>query len=91
VSLLTRRWTAPGAELQWCDMVAFEIVTFAVAAVGAGACATSYFRPSRVLSELGQTGDTWFDHQEDADVSQRPADDAVDEPISFRPLRPRLH
>jgi hypothetical protein len=71
-------------------MVAFEIITLGVSAVGAGACATSYFRPKQVLSELGHTGVMWFDHQEDRDVSQRPADDAVDEPISFRPLRSRL-
>lgn len=71
-------------------MVAFEIITLAVAAVGAGACATSYFRPKQVLSELGHTGAMWFDHQEDQDVSQRPADDAVDAPISFKPLRARL-
>ena len=71
-------------------MAAFEIITFAVAAAGAGACATAYFRPLKVLSELGHTGDMWFDHQEDHDVSELPADDAVDEPISFRPLRPRF-
>jgi hypothetical protein len=70
-------------------MVAFEIITIAVAAVGAGACATTYFRPNSALSELGKTGATWFDHQEDQDVSLRPADDAVDEPIRFKPLRAR--
>ena len=71
-------------------MSAFEIITLAATAIGVGVSATSYFRPKNVLSELGHTGAVWFDHEEDHDISQLPADDAVEEPIRFRPLRARM-
>jgi hypothetical protein len=70
-------------------MSTFEIVTFAVTFLGIALCFTRYFSPNRALAELGHQGTVWFDHQEDAEIADRPADDAVDSPIPHRPLRAR--
>jgi hypothetical protein len=70
-------------------MSTFEIVTFAVTFLSIALCFTRYFRPGRVLADLGQQGSVWFDHQEDRGIDERPVDDAVDSPIPHRPLRAR--
>jgi hypothetical protein len=70
-------------------MVAFEIITIGIAAAGLGACALPYFRPMRAASELGRQGQTWFDHADEQEIAERPAEDAVDGQIRFRPLRSR--
>jgi hypothetical protein len=71
-------------------MVAFEIITIAVGVAGSALCATSAFRTNNTLGELGQRGSIWFDHADDHALADLPADDAVDAPITFRPLRSRL-
>lgn len=71
-------------------MIAFEMVTIAVAVAGGALCASSAFMPRRTLGELGRQGGLWFDHAEDHDMAELPADDDAEEPITFRPLRSRL-
>lgn len=69
-------------------MSTFEIVTFAVTFLSVAVCFTRYFRPGRVLADLGHQGSTWFDHEEDLALDERPMED-VDAPIPHRPLRAR--
>jgi hypothetical protein len=70
-------------------MSTFEIVTVAVTLLSIAACFTRYFRTGRVLANLGHQGSTWFDHQEDLALDERPTEDANDPPIPRRPLRAR--
>jgi hypothetical protein len=70
-------------------MSAFEVVTIVVCVIAIALAATSYFRVSRVLQELGRHGPSWFDHEDDLDVSDRPSDDERDAPIPKRPIRGR--
>lgn len=70
-------------------MSTFEIVTIAVTFLSLAVCLTRYFRPGRALADLGHQGSTWFDHQEDLAIDQRPIEDAIDAPIPHRPLRGR--
>ncbi len=70
-------------------MSTFEIVTVAVTFLSIAACFTRYFRPGRVLADLGHQGSMWFDHQEDLAFDERPIEDALDAPIPHRPLRGR--
>jgi hypothetical protein len=70
-------------------MNAFEVVTIVVSVVAIALAATSYFRASRVLQQLGRSGRTWFDRSEDIDVAERPSEDDRDSPIPRRPLRGR--
>jgi hypothetical protein len=70
-------------------MNAFEVVTFVVAVAAILLAVFSYLRLNRALSELGRRGGTWFDHQEDLPIEERPSDDDVDAPIPKRPLRGR--
>jgi hypothetical protein len=69
-------------------MSAFEIVTIVVSVVAIVLAATSYFRTSRVLSELGKRGLS-FDHLRDSEVADRPSEDDRDDPLPKRPLRGR--
>jgi hypothetical protein len=69
--------------------MAFEIVEIVVSAVAVVLALTSYFRTGRILRDLGRSGATWFEHTEDREVSERPTEDGVDEPLQRRPLRPR--
>lgn len=66
-----------------------EIVTVAVTFLSLAVCLTRYFRPGRALADLGHQGSTWFAHQEDLAIDQRPIEDANDAPIPHRPLRAR--
>jgi hypothetical protein len=68
-------------------MNAFEIVTIVVAVIAIVLAATTYFRVSRVLQELGRGGQTWFDHAEDLAPGERPSEDDRDAPIPKRPVR----
>ena len=70
-------------------MSTFAIVTIAVTFLSLAVCFTRYFRPGRVLADLGHQGSTWFHHQEDLAIDERPIEDAVDAPIPHRPLRAR--
>ena len=70
-------------------MNAFEILTVAVTFLSLAVCFTRYFRPGRVLADLGYQGSLWFDHQEDREFGERPLEDAADAPIPHRPLRGR--
>jgi hypothetical protein len=70
-------------------MSTFEIVTFAVTFLSIAVCFTRWFRPGRVLADLGHQGSVWFAHPEDLDPDERPIEDAVDAPIPQRPLRAR--
>ena len=68
---------------------AFQIVTVAVTSVGIAVSATKFFWPTRALSELGRLGQSWFSHEEDQTLEDRPDGNANDAPIPRRPLRPR--
>ncbi len=70
-------------------MNAFELVTIVVSAIAIVLATTSYFRVSRVLERLGRSGGAWFDHADDAALSDRPSEDERDAPIPRRPLRGR--
>ena len=67
----------------------FQTVTVAVSAVGIALATTRTFRPSEALRDLGRLGTSWFDHDEDHMLDERPDDNFVDEPIPHRPLRGR--
>ena len=67
--------------------MAFEIVTVVVGVIAIALALTGYFRTSRAVDELGRQGEIWFEHSDDREVSQRPSEDAVDEPLPRRPLR----
>jgi hypothetical protein len=68
----------------------FEIVTVTVCVVGALLSLTAYFRPGRVLRELGRTGATWLEHPDERSLAELPSEDALDAPIPRRPLRSRF-
>jgi hypothetical protein len=69
----------------------FEVVTIIVSAIATALALASYFRTGRIVRNLGRYGGTWFEHAEDREVSRRPSEDDVDEPLPRRPLRPRAH
>jgi hypothetical protein len=69
-------------------MSAFEIVTITVSVVAIALAATTYFRVSRVLQELGKGGMSWY-RGSDADIENAPNEDERDAPIPKRPLRGR--
>jgi|GraSoiStandDraft_5_1057265.scaffolds.fasta_scaffold80193_2 hypothetical protein len=70
-------------------MNAFEVVTLVVSVIAIALAATSYFRLTQVLQQLGRGGRSWFDRAEDHDISERPNEDDRDDPIPRRPLRGR--
>ncbi len=70
-------------------MNAFEVVTIVVSVIAIALAATFYFRVSRVLDRLGRSGQAWFDHADDAAVTERPSEDERDAPLPKRPLRGR--
>jgi hypothetical protein len=70
-------------------MNAWELVTIVVSVVAVLIAATTYFRLSNVLQDLGRHGRDWFEHPEDRELEDRPSDDERDEPIPKRRLRGR--
>jgi hypothetical protein len=68
----------------------FEIVTVVVSVFAMLLCLTGYFRPGRVLRELGRTGSTWFEHPDERELADRPSEDALEAPLPRRPLRARF-
>lgn len=68
-------------------MNAFEIVTIAVSVVAIAVAATTYFRVSRALSELGRQGRDWFENPQEREIEELPSEDEPDDPIPRRPLR----
>jgi len=68
---------------------AFEAVTAAVALIGIGVSLTRTLWPFRAADELGHVGTSWFDHEEDRALQDRPDAGRNDPPIPHRPLRPR--
>ena len=68
-------------------MNAWEVVTIVVAVIAIALAATTYFRVSRALDQLGRRGSSWFDHSEDIAPEQRPSEDDRDAPIPKRPVR----
>jgi hypothetical protein len=66
---------------------AWEIVTIVVAVIAIAIAATTFFRVSRALDQLGRGGRTWFDHAEDVAPGERPSEDDRDAPIPKRPIR----
>ena len=69
-------------------MNAFEVVTVVVSVVAIALAATTYFRLSRVLQELGR-GRLSAYRGHDADIAQAPNEDDRDAPIPKRPIRGR--
>jgi hypothetical protein len=67
----------------------FELMIIIVTAGGIALAMTPWFRPSRVLSEMGRLGPFWFSHNEDEEIAVQPSEDAKDAPIVWRPLRGR--
>jgi hypothetical protein len=67
-------------------MSAFEIVVIVVGVLGILLAATRYFRTRRTVSHLGESPES-FAHPEDRPISERPNEDARDEPLPKRPLR----
>ena len=68
---------------------AFEAVTAVVALIGIGLSLTRVLWPFRAADEVGHVGNSWFDHEEDHELAQRPDAGRNDPPIPHRPLRPR--
>jgi hypothetical protein len=64
-------------------------VTVVVSVIAIALAATSYFRVSHVLRQLGRQGGSWFDRREDIPVAERPDEDARDAPLPRRPIRGR--
>jgi len=69
-------------------MSAFEVVTIVVSVVAIALAATTYFRLSRVLQELGR-GRLSSYRGRDVDPSETPNEDERDAPIPKRPIRGR--
>jgi hypothetical protein len=69
-------------------MTAFEVVTIVVSVVAIALAATTYFRVSRVLQNLGRSGMSSY-RGSDADISTAPNEDEPDPPLPKRPIRGR--
>jgi hypothetical protein len=69
-------------------MNAFEVVTIVVSIVAIALAATTYFRLSRVIQELGRGGMSSY-RGRDADIATSPNEDERDAPIPKRPIRGR--
>ncbi len=69
-------------------MNAFEVVAIVVSVIAIALAATSYFRVSRVLQDLGRSRLSSY-RGHDADLSQTPNEDERDAPIPKRPIRGR--
>jgi hypothetical protein len=67
---------------------AFPVVLYAVTAIGVALGLTQLW-PFRAANDTGHTGQVWIAHPEDLPLDQQPDPSANDEPIAFRPLRPR--
>jgi hypothetical protein len=69
-------------------MSAFEVVLIVVGVAGILLAATRYFRTRNTLSSLGNSPES-FAHPDDRPVSERPSEDARDQPLPKRPVRGR--
>ena len=69
--------------------ITFEIVSLVFVVGGIALCATRFFSVTGTLSELGHHDHSWFDHAQDAEVSERPSEDEPDAPLPLRPMRGR--
>lgn len=70
-------------------MSAFEFITIAVGAGSIGVGLAVILRAGGPLDSLGRQGSTWFSHESDLPLSDRPSEDDRDAPLPRRPLRGR--